>query len=324
MMKRPAPEVATPAAVAAATVTASAVAAPPVELPVEPVEVSPGWFGDLMMITKARLSLLVLVTTSVGFGLASGPSIDWFLLFRVLFGTALVAASAAVLNQFIERRVDRLMNRTRHRPLPAGRMRSGTALGLGVLLAVAGSIYLLNRVNPLAAALAGLTLVVYLLFYTPLKRRSAWCVSVGAVSGAIPPMIGWAAARPSLDAGAWILFGVLFFWQMPHFLAIAWMYRDEYAQAGFFMLRPHDLGGLKTARESLLAAFALAAVSFLPVALGLAGLFYLAGAAIFNLLLIICAVQFLIHRSRASARRLFFASILYLPILLGLMVLNRV
>ena len=202
-------------------------------------------------------------------------------------------------------------------------MRTSTALGLGVLLAVAGLIYLTLRVNVLCASLAALTLGVYLLFYTPLKRRTSWCVAIGAISGAIPPMIGWAAARQSLDAGAWILFGVLFFWQMPHFLAIAWMYRDEYAQAGFVMLRRNDIGGLKTARESFLAALALSAITALPVIFKIATAGYLAAAAFCDAFLLLCAIHFLIHRNRASARRLFFASIIYLPLLLGLLVLGR-
>ncbi len=288
------------------------------------VVITPGLFGDLLILTKARLSILVLVTTTVGFCMGESSALDWFLLFRVLFGTALVAGSAAILNQYMERKVDRLMDRTRQRPLPAGRMQPSTALALGVLLAVAGFIYLLNRVNLPAAALAAATLGVYLLFYTPLKRRTAFCVTVGAISGGLPPMIGWAAARSSLDAGAWVLCGVLFFWQMPHFLAIAWMYRDEYAQAGFVMLRRRDIGGLCTARESLLSSIALTVVTLLPYFLKMVSAIYLPGAILCDSLLIACAVQFLLHRNRASARRLFFASIIYLPLLLGLMVATKV
>lgn len=278
------------------------------------------WFGDLMMLTKARLSALVLVTTGVGFGFGSRGGVDWFLLFRVMFGTAFVAASASVLNQVIERKVDRLMGRTRERPLPAGRMHPGTALGLGVLLAVAGIIYLVNRVSPLCGGLAALTLATYVALYTPLKRKSAWCVTVGAISGAIPPLIGWAAARSSIGAGGWILFGVLFFWQMPHFLALAWMYRDEYAQGGFFMLRRNDIAGLKAAAESLVCALALAAVTLLPLLLRMVHpLGYIPGVFVCDALLLGCAVLFLAERNRASARRLFLASILYLPLLLGLL-----
>jgi protoheme IX farnesyltransferase len=296
-----------------------AIAAPlPIPVPIE----APGFVADLMTLTKARLSTLVLVTTFVGFCMGA-EELDWFLLLRTLFGTTLVAAAAAVLNQFAETKVDRLMDRTKDRPLPAGRMERSTALALGVLLAVAGIIYLANRVNPLAAILALATLGIYILLYTPLKRRTSFCVTVGAVSGAIPPMIGWAAAHGTLAPGAWILFGILFLWQMPHFLAIAWMYRDEYAQAGFFMLRRNDIGGLKTARESLLFTFALVGVSVLPAAVGIVRPIYLGGTLIFGTVLFACAMQFLTDRTKPTARRLFFASILYLPLLLGLMVLTK-
>jgi protoheme IX farnesyltransferase len=248
---------------------------------------------------------------------------DWFLFFRVMFGTAFVAASASVLNQFIERNVDRLMGRTKDRPLPAGRMYPGTALGLGVLLGVAGLIYLQNRVSPLCAGLAGGTLAIYVALYTPLKRKSAWCVTIGAIAGAIPPVIGWAAATGSLGTGAWILFGILFFWQMPHFLALAWMYRDEYAQAGFFMLRRGDIAGIKAGTESLLCAVALTAVTLLPAFLGMAHPVYAAVALVCDGWLLACAVLFLSHRNRASARRLFLASILYLPLVMALLVACR-
>jgi protoheme IX farnesyltransferase len=286
-------------------------------------ESAPGMLADLMTLTKARLSSLVLVTTFVGFCMGSRGGLDWFLLLRTLLGTALVAGAAAVLNQWVETNVDRLMNRTKGRPLPAGRMRRSTALGLGILLAVAGLIYLANRVNPLAAILAACTLAVYVLLYTPLKRRTPFCITVGAVSGGIPPMIGWAAAHGSLEAGAWILFGLLFLWQMPHFLAIAWMYRDEYAEAGFVMLRRNDIGGRATAQESLWCTLALIAVSQLPLAFGLVRPIYLAGTLLCGTMLLACALQFLRDRTRLSARRLFLASIIYLPLILGLMVLSK-
>jgi protoheme IX farnesyltransferase len=279
--------------------------------------------NDLMMLTKARLTMLVLMTTAMGFGFGSTHGIDWFLFFRVMFGTAFVAASASVLNQFIERKVDRLMARTKNRPLPAGRMAAGTALGLGVLLAVAGLIYLVNRVSPLCAGLAAGTLAAYVAIYTPMKRKSAWCVTIGAIAGAIPPVIGWAAATGSLGIGAWIVFGILFFWQMPHFLSLAWMYRDEYAQAGFFMLRRNDIVGIKTATESLVCAVALTVVTLLPAFLGLAHLIYLPVAVACDGWLLACAILFLSHRSRASARRLFLASILYLPLVMALLMACR-
>jgi len=278
---------------------------------------------DLVMLTKARLTLLVLMTTALGFGFGSGRGVDWFLFFRVMFGTAFVAASASVLNQFIERKVDRLMRRTQDRPLPAGRMAPGTALGLGVLLAVAGLIYLQNRVSPLCAGLAGGTLATYVALYTPMKRKSAWCVTIGAIAGAIPPVIGWAAATGSLGTGAWILFGILFFWQMPHFLSLAWLYRDDYAQAGFFMLRRNDTVGMKAATESLLCAVALTVVTLLPVFLGMAHPMYAVVALACDGWLLACAALFLAQRNRASARRLFLASIVYLPLVMALLMVCR-
>jgi protoheme IX farnesyltransferase len=190
-------------------------------------------------------------------------------------------------------------------------------------MGVAGMIYLACAVNLFAASLALVTWVIYLFLYTPLKRRTCFCITVGAVSGAIPPMIGWVAAKPSLDAGAWILFGVLFLWQMPHFMAIAWMYRDEYAQAGFVMLRRNDIGGFSTAIESLIYAIALFVITLLPAILKMSGPVYLVGALLFNAGMLVCAIQFLVIRDRSSARRLFFASIIYLPFLLGLLVFTK-
>jgi protoheme IX farnesyltransferase len=301
--------------------TAAVVDAPAIMVVEEPQTYTV--LGDLMMLTKARLTMLVLMTTAMGFGFGSSHGVDWFLFFRVMFGTAFVAAAASVFNQLIERKVDRLMGRTKDRPLPAGRMAPATALGLGMLLAVAGLIYLLNRVSPLCAGLAAATLATYVAVYTPMKRKSPWCVTVGAISGAIPPVIGWAAATGSLGAGAWILFGILFFWQMPHFLSLAWMYRDEYAQAGFFMLRRRDIAGIKAATESLVCAVALTVVTVLPVFLGLAHPWYAAVALLCDGWLLTCAVLFLSHRSRASARRLFLASILYLPLVMALMMVCR-
>lgn len=291
------------------------------ELP--PVEQEQGLVGDLIALTKARLSLLVVVTTFVGFCMAAGPQLDWLRLVHAVLGTTLAAAGAAVLNQVMEVNVDRLMERTRYRPLPAGRMKRGAALGLGIALSVAGVAYLWFAANSMSAYLAAATVLIYILFYTPLKRKTSFCTIVGAVSGAIPPVIGWTAARPSLDLGAWVLFGILFTWQMPHFLAIAWMYRDEYAQAGFVMLKRDDHTGSSTALSSLLFTLALVAVTLVPYFSGSNGVVYLAGAILMDGLMLVCALQFMMHRDRASARRLFFASIVFLPVLLGLMVLTK-
>jgi protoheme IX farnesyltransferase len=297
-------------------------AAVALELP--PIEVEQGIVGDIMALTKARLSLLVIVTTFVGFCMASGAELDWLMLLQAVGGTALAAGSAAVLNQFIETNVDRLMERTRHRPLPAGRMRPVTALVIGVALGVTGVGWLWLATNALSANLAAATILIYIALYTPLKRKTSLCTIVGAVSGAIPPVIGWTAVHPSLDAGAWILFGILFTWQMPHFLAIAWMYRDEYAQAGFVMLRRDDLSGCATAMQSLLFTVALTAITMVPFFHGTNSGLYLGGALVLDALLLGCAVQFLMQRNRPAARRLFFASILFLPLILGLMVSTRV
>jgi protoheme IX farnesyltransferase len=296
-----------------------------------PLEASPdvpeiGLTSDLLTLTKARLSLLVVITTFVGFCMASGARLDWVLLFHATFGTTLAAAAAAVLNQYLESDVDRLMERTRYRPLPAGRIRPAGALWLGVVLAIGGIGWLWLTANRLSAALAALTVVIYLFAYTPLKRRTSWCTIVGAVSGAIPPVIGWTAAQgvdPTIGWVAWVLFGILFTWQMPHFLAIAWIYRDEYAQAGFRMLERGDRTGAATARTSILFTLALCVLTIIPFSIGMNTAIYLVCAVIFDCVILVFAVQFLLDRSRSTARRLFFASILFLPLLLGAMVFTK-
>ena len=289
-----------------------------------PQEAEHGLVSDLMTLMKARLSLLVIITTFVGFCLASGPHLHWGRMINAVLGTSLAAAAAAVLNQVAESNVDRLMERTRYRPIPAGRISRGRARLLGIGLAIAGPLYLLLTVNAVSAALAAATIAIYIFIYTPLKRRTPLCTLVGAVAGAIPPVIGWVAVRPSFDTGAWVLFGVLFMWQMPHFLAIAWMYRDEYAQAGFVMLRRDDPSGTATALDSLVCTIALGAFTIIPSAAGLNGGVYLSGAMALDFVLFFLAVLFLMERERASARRLFFGSILYLPLVLALMVLTKV
>ena len=280
--------------------------------------------GDLMVLTKARLSLLVIVTTFVGFCMGTRGKLEWLPLISVTIGTALAAAAAAVLNQYMESHVDRLMERTRHRPLPAGRMKPGIALWFGIALAVAGVAWLWFAANAMSAYLAAATVAIYLFFYTPLKRKTSLCTVVGAVSGAIPPVIGWTAAHPSLDFGAWILFGILFTWQMPHFLAIAWMYRDEYRQAGFVMLQRDDLSGCATAMQSLLFTLGLTAITLAPFFAGLNNSAFLVGACALDAAMLFCAARFLFLRNRPSARGLFFASIIYLPLILGLMVFTKV
>jgi len=304
-------------------------ATPDVVVPLETIsEEVPeiGLVSDLLTLTKARLSLLVVITTFVGFCMASGTPLDWLRLFHATAGTALAAAAAAVLNQLMEAHVDRLMERTRHRPLPAGRMRPAAAFILGSALGVGGVGWLWLTTNAVSALLAAATVLIYLLLYTPLKRRTALCTLVGAVSGAIPPVIGWTAAQgiePRWGLGAWVLFGVLFTWQMPHFLAIAWMYRDEYAQAGFVMLKRDDTTGSATAVISLLFTLALAVITIIPVWSGMNTGLYLPIALAADAALLVLAWQFLLDRTRMTARRLFFGSIAFLPLVLAAMVFTK-
>jgi protoheme IX farnesyltransferase len=294
-----------------------------VPLELEPEEAEPGLLSDIATLTKARLSLLVIITTFIGYLLGNQGSLDWLHLINATLGTALAAAGAGALNQWMESHVDRLMERTRNRPLPSGRMRPITGFSLGILFSGGGVAWLAWTCNAMSAYLAAATVLIYIALYTPLKRKTAFCTIVGAVSGAIPPMIGWAAARQSLDLGAWVLFGVLFTWQMPHFLAIAWMYRDEYAQAGFIMLRRDDTTGSSTAFESLVFTAALVAITFIPFWSGLLSDSYLSGALLLDAAIFGCALRFLVERSRNAARTLFFASIIFLPLILGLMVITK-
>lgn len=285
--------------------------------------VAPTLFGDLCELVKARLSTLVLTTTLAGFYMGWQGPMDYLRLFYALFGTALVAGGAAALNELIERDADALMHRTRDRPLPSGRMKPDTALLIGFGLATAGLLSLFYFVNPLTSVLAALTLASYVFVYTPLKRRTSLNTLVGAIPGALPPMIGWAAARGSLSAEAWALFAILFCWQMPHFLAIAWMYREDYARGGFVMLTHLDETGAATGRQAVNYSLALLLVSLTPGLLGMAGRWYFFGAFGLGLGMVACAMFMQFSPNRTQARRLFFASIIYLPLLLALLALNK-
>jgi len=296
---------------------------PSIEVQIEREASSPGWISDCLALAKARLTTLVLITAFVGFCMASRGGLDWFRLFNTLLGTALVAAASQTLNQVIEVEADRQMDRTKDRPIPGGRINRTHALWGGVVLAVAGISYLLATVNIPTSCLATATLVLYLGLYTPMKRRTPFCIKVGAVAGAIPPALGWVAVRPSMDAGAWDLFAILFFWQIPHFLAIAWMYREQYTKAGFIMLRPEDRDGRVTAFESFAYSIGLGVVTLMPFFLHLASLLYLAVALILNAILLLFAARFLAARTRANARTLFFASVFYLPVLLAALVFSK-
>jgi protoheme IX farnesyltransferase len=282
-----------------------------------------GLVGDLVELVKARLTLLVLLTTAVGFYLGTEGPINFAALLHTVFGTAAAAAGAAALNQWWEYNLDALMQRTRSRPIPAGRMRPRNALVLGAALSIFGVGYLAFVCNALSAALAAITIIIYVLAYTPLKRVSTFNTALGAVPGALPPMIGWAAARGTLNPGAWMLFAILFFWQLPHFFAIAWMYRDDYARAGFQMISSDDQSGERSASQSVFFCMILFVVAGLPAFLGIATVFYLLAELILGALFVAVAMRFLKTRTRADARRLFIASIIYLPLLLGALVLSK-
>ena len=283
----------------------------------------PGILADLLDLTKARLNLLVLITTFVGYWMGTTGPMQWLRLVSAMLGTALCAASAAAFNQLWEVKVDALMTRTADRPIVAGRMKKSAAFWIALALGMAGTAWLALAVNFLSAALAASTIVTYVLLYTPMKRRTALCTLVGAVSGAIPPVVGWAAANPHLTLGAWVLFAVLFTWQMPHFLAIAWMYRDQYRGAGLVMLKSDDQTGFATAATSFVFTLLLTAATLVPFNAGSAGSTYLGGALLINSAFFLAALHFFADRSRPVARRLFFASIIYLPLILGLMVFTK-
>ena len=279
--------------------------------------------ADLAELVKARLTLLVLLTTAVGFYIGSESPINYATLFHVVFGTAAAAAGAAALNQWWERRADALMRRTRTRPIPAGRMPPLQALVLGVALSVFGVAYLAIACNALSAALTAITVAIYIFAYTPLKRASTANTAVGAVPGAIPPMIGWAAARGNIGAGAWALFAIVFLWQLPHFFAIAWMYREDYSRAGFRMISSDDQSGERSASQSVLFCILLLVIAGLPAFLGIATVVYLAIELLLGVLFVAVAMRFLRMRTPSAARSLFLASIIYLPLLLGALVLTK-
>jgi heme o synthase len=279
--------------------------------------------ADFAELVKARLTLLVLLTTAVGFYLGAANPINYLSLFHAVFGTALAAANAAALNQWWESRADSLMLRTKQRPIPAGRMLPRNAFVIGASLAAAGVIYLAIMCNTLSAWLAGITILLYIFAYTPLKKISTTNTLVGAIPGAIPPMIGWAAARGKIDIGAWSLFAILFLWQMPHFFALAWMYRADYARAGFRMMSNEDETGLRTSSQGVLFCILLLIVASGPGYLGLSHAIYVPIALILSGCFIVMAMRFHGSRTPRDARLLFLASIIYLPLLLAALVLTK-
>lgn len=278
---------------------------------------------DFLALTKPRLNVLVLITTLAALYLAAPEGVPFAILFHTLVGTALVAGGAAALNQVWEHETDGLMRRTRTRPVPGGRLRVTDGIWFGLLLSAIGLAELAAGVNLLCAAVAAVTLGSYVLVYTPLKRRTSLSTLVGALPGALPPVIGWAAATNSITLPALVLFGIVFLWQMPHFLAIAWMYRDDYAAAGIPLLPVLEPDGRRTGRQALVYAAALWPVSLMPLLVGLAGGAYSAVATVLGLVLIAVSALFARDRSTLAARRLFLFSIVYLPLLWGALVVDR-
>ena len=274
-------------------------------------------------LTKPRITFLIVLTSAAGFVLGSRGPVDYVALVSALFGIALLSSGIATLNQYAERELDGLMRRTANRPLPAGRLAPWEALAFGSATTILAEAYLLVFVNPLSALL-GLTVIAgYVFAYTPLKTRTSLSTLVGAFPGAVPPLIGWTAARGSISLEGWVLFAILFLWQFPHFLAIAWMYREDYSRAGILMLPVVEPNGRVTAQQIVVYTLMLLPVSLLPVALGMAGRVYLYGAIVLGLLFLYCSLRAAFSMSRQQARRLLLASVLYLPLLFILMVLNQ-
>jgi protoheme IX farnesyltransferase len=279
--------------------------------------------ATLAELAKARLTSLVLLTTAVGFYMGSARPVEGWLLLHTLVGTALLAGGAAALNQLIERRLDARMRRTENRPLPSGRLQPNTVLVLGGVGSALGLIHLAVAVNLLTSLLGAVTLVSYLFVYTPLKRVTTLNTAIGAIPGALPPLMGWTAAQGEITAGGWALFAILAFWQLPHFLAIAWLYREDYERGGFVMLPVVDRDGRRTGRQAVSHTLGLLFISLFPALMGMAGWVYFAGAFALGAAFLAFAILFCARLTDASARRLFLMSIVYLPLLLGLMVLDK-
>lgn len=276
--------------------------------------------GDLVELTKPRITFLVLITTLVGFYMGSRDGLNFLLLFHAILGTGLVASGASALNQYFERELDARMMRTRNRPLPDGRLVPNEALVFSAVISAAGVIYLGFFVNLLTAVIGAATLFGYILVYTPLKTRTALCTLIGAFPGAAPPVMGWTAARGEVDAVALSLFAILFLWQMPHFFAIAWIFTEDYTRAGFSM----NVSGQRTGRLIIMYCCALIPISVLPTFFGLTGMIYLLGAILFGFIYLGYGFAVALFRSNTHAHRLLRVSVLYLPALLLLMMLDKV
>jgi protoheme IX farnesyltransferase len=282
------------------------------------------WLAVYADLIKARLTILVLLTTLVGFYLGWQGPMNYLLMLNAVLGTALVASGAAALNQLLEREHDAKMRRTRNRPLPSGRLQPPTVMIFGGVCSCAGLLYLALAVNLTTSVIGAVSLLSYLFIYTPLKRVTWLNTAVGAIPGALPPLMGWTAARGELSGEGWALFAILAFWQVPHFFAIAWIYRDEYAKAGFIMLPMIDPEGHRTGRQAVSHTLLLLPISLCPFVYHMAGRFYLAGALVLGFAFLFFAIQFARQMTVSRARQLFLVSILYLPLLLTAMVLDKI
>ncbi|MDX6382643.1 MAG: heme o synthase [Blastocatellia bacterium] len=274
-------------------------------------------------LTKPRITFLIVLTSAAGFCLGARGAVNYVVFTHAMIGIALLSSGIATLNQYLERDLDGLMRRTENRPLPSGRLVPFEALWFGITLTIVAELYLALSVNVLTA-LMGLTVIAgYLFLYTPLKTRTSLSTAVGAFPGAMPPLMGWAAARGEVDIAAWVLFAILFLWQFPHFLAIAWMYREDYGRAGIRMLPVVEPDGRVTGQQIILYALMLLPVSLLPTLLGISGKVYLVAAIVLGLLFLASSIRAALSKSNQHARQLLLASVLYLPLLFGVMVLNR-
>jgi protoheme IX farnesyltransferase len=274
-------------------------------------------------LTKPRIAFMLVLTSAASFYLGTAGTFDFALFANAMIGIALLAFGVATLNQYIERDIDKLMDRTAGRPLPSGRLGAAEALVFGLLQCVVAELYLYFLVNPLTAALGLVVIVGYVLLYTPLKTRTSASTAIGAVPGAMPPLMGWTAASNDITLGAWSLFVILFLWQFPHFLAIALMYRDEYAKAGIKMLPALEPDGRITARQIVSFSFMLLVASLAPFFLGMASAIYLVGAFLLGLWFLIESIRTARKKTRESAKRLLMVSVIYLPLIFGLLVLTK-
>ena len=289
-----------------------------------PVAANPSRAMGYVSLTKPDVSFLVVMTTLAGYYLGSRGPLDWVRMLHTVFGTTLVAAGTSALNHYIERASDAFMRRTASRPLPTGQLRPRDAAIFGCALVALGTVYLALVAGPLAAGLGLFTSVSYLALYTPLKKRTTLATAIGAIPGAMPPLIGWVAARGSLSKEAWILFAIMVLWQFPHFFAIAWMYREDYARAGIKMLPTVDPQGTRTFRQIIGTAILLLPVSLLPALIGMTGVLYFFSAVVLGFMLIQLCLWASASRTNVRAKWLMHATVLHLPILLGLMMYDKI